>query len=289
MRLGAIRDARVLDVVDVCAAAGVAVPTDAVAAATDPDVAAAIARASANAAPLDGRRFGVPIPRPGKIFALAANYPSHAEEVGEKVRDRASSVPHVFPKLPSTMAGDGDPIVIPSISDMVDYEVELGVVIGRAGRDVAASDALGHVAGYVVFNDVSARRVLFPRRPAVPPEDAFWDFLYGKWCQGFAIVGPQLVTADEIEDPYGLAMELRVNGEVRQEAVTGEMLFDIADAITFLSSICTLEPGDLIAMGTPSGIGELGAGCLAPDDIVEARIEGLGTLTNQVVANAAPG
>ncbi len=248
-RLGAVRGEVVVDVARACARAGIEAPGNVCTAAADPACADAIDRAQRERSdavietPERDLELAVPIARPGKILALAANYPSHAEEVGEAVRDKSRSVPHVFPKLPSTLVGPGAPIVIPPISDAVDYEVEIAAVVGRRAAFVDEATALDHVAGWMIFNDVSARRVSFPRRPEVPEEDGFWDFLYGKWCEGFAIAGPHLVTRDELPDPSALMMELRVNGAVRQYARVGEMTFDVAEAIAFISSICSLEPG----------------------------------------------
>jgi 2-keto-4-pentenoate hydratase/2-oxohepta-3-ene-1,7-dioic acid hydratase in catechol pathway len=292
-RLGAVSGDVVVDVVRACAQAGIAAPDDVLSAAADPACADAIDEAQrerSNAIVETEERdleLAVPIGRPGKILALAANYPSHAKEVGEAVRDKSRSIPHVFPKLPSTLVGPAAPIVIPPISDAVDYEVEIAAVVGQRAAFVDEATALDHVAGWMVFNDVSARRVSFPRRSEVPEEDEFWDFLYGKWCEGFAIAGPHLVTRNELPDPSELTMELRVNGAVRQHARVGEMTFGVADAIAFISSICALEPGDVVTMGTPAGIGEMSQSFLRPGDVVEASIERLGTLTNPVVAASA--
>ena len=291
-RLGAVESDAVVDMIAGCAHAGIAAPADALAAAADPACAAAIrtARRQVPEAIVDASEqeleLLVPIGQPGKILALAANYASHAVEVGEAARDKRVSVPHVFPKLPSTLVGTGAPIVIPPISDAVDYEVEIAAVIGSRASGVDEARALDHVAGWMIFNDITARRVSFPRRPEPPEDDAFWDFLYGKWCDGFAIAGPYLVTRDELPDPSERMMELRVNGDIRQRARVGEMTFDVAEAIAFISTICALERGDVVTMGTPAGIGEMGAGFLQPGDLVEASIEGLGALRNAVVATS---
>jgi len=230
-----------------------------------------------------------PMSRPGKVLALAANYADHAAEVGERVRDKTHSVPHVFPKLPSTLVGPYAPIRIPQVSDMVDYEVEMALLIGRITSDVSPLQARGCVAGYLVVNDISARRMTFAERPDMPTEDATWDFLYGKWCNGFAVAGPWAVPAREIPNPETLKMTLTVNGQMRQSAVVGDWIFSAWEAISFISRICILEPGDVIAMGTPAGIGEMGLGCLEVGDVVSASIEGLGTQRNAVTALAAGG
>ena len=166
---------------------------------------------------------------------------------------------------------------------MVDYEVEIAVVIGKRADRVLEKDAIDYVAGWMAFNDVTARRMTFPGNPIFTSEDESWHFLYGKWCNGFSIAGPWLVSRDEIPDPNNLKMELSVNGEIRQSALVGDMTFTITEAISFISSICVLEPGDVISMGTPAGIGEMGAGCLAVGDLVELSIESLGSQSSRVV------
>ena len=223
-----------------------------------------------------------PVDRPGKFFALAANYSSHADEVGMVHRDKKTYVPRVFPKLSSTIVGPNQDIVIPSVSDMVDYEVEISLLIGKRADRVTEQQASQHIAGWMVFNDVTGRRMNFPNIKEFTQEDEPWYFLYGKWCNGFAVLGPWLVGVDELKDPSNLRMELKVNGEIRQSALVGEMTFNPTEAISFISSICVLEPGDIISMGTPSGIGEMGAGCLADGDVVEASIETIGSQCNRV-------
>lgn len=141
---------------------------------------------------------------------------------------------------------------------------------------------MNHVAGFMVFNDVSGRRMTFQERPEMPLDDGFWDFLYGKWCNGFAIAGPYAVPVYAMPDVEARTMSLSVNGQVRQSARVGDYIFGINSALSFLSRICELHPGDVVTMGTPSGIGEMGLGCLKPGDIVEASIEGLGQQRNVV-------
>ncbi len=284
-RMGLVVDDIVIDLHDFVVDAGIEVPAEVVTAIMSAPIGDALARmtsAQRDRYRVKDAELLAPIDRPGKILALAANYSAHANEVGETPRDKSNSVPHVFPKMPSTLAGPQDPILIPEVSDMVDYEVELGVVIGGVVDRVSPSEALSHVAGYVLFNDVSARRMTFRERSKVPDEDGFWDFLYGKWCNGFAIVGPWIASVQQIPDPTDLRMNLSVNGMTRQSARVGEYTFTIAEAISFMSRICRLEPGDVIAMGTPAGIGEMGLGCLNPGDVVEASIDGLGVQRNLV-------
>ena len=185
--------------------------------------------------------------------------------------------PLVFSKFPSSLIADGDAIVIPqSITERVDWEVELGVVIGTRMRGVPEDRALDHVYGYTVGNDVSARDVQFG--------DGQW--VRGKSLDTFCPVGPALVTRDEVPDPQDLALCTRVNGEVVQDSSTGLMLFGVAELLSFCSRNFTLEPGDLLLTGTPWGCGEFmdPPRSLHPGDVVEAEVEGIGVLRNPVVA-----
>jgi len=234
--------------------------------------------------PLDTVRLLAPLPRPNRIFALAGNFADHILEGGERVRRREGSTPRVFSKPPSCVIGPEAGIRIPSISTTVDHEIELAVVVGRRAARIRREDVASVVAGYAVFNDVSARYLTFEDRDEAAADDAWYDFINGKWCDTFGPLGPYLVTADEVPDPGALAMELRVNGEVRQSGSTAQMIFDVGDALAFISRICELAPGDVIAMGTPAGTA-IGTGkYLVPGDVVEATIQGLGTLRNPVEA-----
>jgi 2-keto-4-pentenoate hydratase/2-oxohepta-3-ene-1,7-dioic acid hydratase in catechol pathway len=155
-------------------------------------------------------------------------------------------------------------------------------VIGEGGRMISLEDAPNHIAGYVVFNDVSARSLKISEGRAERNGDWFFDWLLGKWCDSFAVVGPYLVTSDELGDPRDLEMSLKVNGELRQHSAAGEMIFTVPETIAFLSRFVTLRPGDLICMGTPGGVGATTATYLQPGDIVETSIEKLGSMTNTV-------
>jgi len=290
--IGATFRNQIVDVSRVCKIAKIPTPISVLATLEDPLCREAISNAFTTQSEAIIRtevKLLAPIERPGKIFALAANYEAHASEVGIKARDKKTYVPKVFPKLPSSLVGPYENIEIPPISDMVDYEVEIAVVIGRRAERVMEKDAMNYVAGWMAFNDVTARRMTFPGNLIFTPEDEPWHFLYGKWCNGFSIAGPWLVSRDEIPDPNHLKMELSVNGQVRQSALVGDMTFTIPEAITFISSICVLEPGDVISMGTPAGIGEMGAGCLAHGDLVELTIESLGRQSSRVVNKKAVG
>jgi 5-carboxymethyl-2-hydroxymuconate isomerase len=211
--------------------------------------------------------------RPGKIVAIGLNYMDHIREAGLTPPSR----PLVFAKFPSSVIGPEDAIVVDAgVAERVDWEVELGVVVGRRMRDVPAADALEHVFGYTVANDVSARDVQFA--------DGQW--VRGKSFDTFCPVGPVIVTADEIPDPQALRLSTRVNGEVVQDSTTGEMLFGVAELLAFCSRSFTLEPGDLLLTGTPWGCGEFMTPqrSLAAGDVVETEIERIGTLRNPVVA-----
>ncbi len=223
-----------------------------------------------------------PVPRPGKIFALAQNYAEHVSEGGAEVRPKSGRVPLVFCKLPSSVIGPGAPILIPDMSTTVDWEVELAVVIGSRAHKVPVERAASHVAGYSIFNDVSARYMNYPNRTQFGSLDEWFDFINGKWCDSFAVLGPSLVTG--VKDPDHLNMKLSVNGTVRQNASTADMIFKVPEVIAFISRWSTLEPGDVIATGTPSGVGDATGTYLQPGDELVSTIEGLGSITNPVLA-----
>jgi 2-keto-4-pentenoate hydratase/2-oxohepta-3-ene-1,7-dioic acid hydratase in catechol pathway len=210
---------------------------------------------------------------PGKIVAIGLNYLDHIRETGAEPPER----PLVFAKFPSSVIGPEAPIELPlELAERVDWEVELGVVIGRRARGVAAGDALDHVFGYTVGNDVSARDLQF--------SDGQW--VRGKSLDTFCPLGPVVVTADEVHDPQALGLRCRVNGEVVQDATTADMVFGVAELIAFCSRSFTLEPGDVLLTGTPWGCGEFmdPRRSLAPGDVVECEIDGIGTLRNPVTA-----
>jgi len=210
------------------------------------------------------------IPRPGKIVCVGLNYRDHAAEGGQDL----PKAPLLFAKWPNTLIGDGDPVVLPPESSQVDYEAELGVVIGAKAKRVSERDALDHVAGYICVNDVSARDLQFA--------DGQWT--RGKSPDTFCPVGPRLVPREEIADPQALAIRCIVNGEALQDSSTAQMIFSVAEIIAYTSQIITLEPGDLIATGTPAGVGVFRDPkvLLKDGDEVSVEIEGLGTLTGTV-------
>jgi 2-keto-4-pentenoate hydratase/2-oxohepta-3-ene-1,7-dioic acid hydratase in catechol pathway len=210
------------------------------------------------------------IPRPGKIVCVGLNYRDHAAEGGMDL----PKAPLLFAKWPNTLIGDGDAIVLPPESSQVDYEAELGVVIGTSARRVSERDALDHVEGYICLNDVSARDLQFA--------DGQWT--RGKSPDTFCPVGPRLVPREEIDDPQALAIRCLVNGEALQDSSTAQMIFSVAEIIAYASQVITLEPGDLIATGTPAGVGVFRDPkvLLKDGDEVAVEIEGLGTLTNPI-------
>ena len=209
------------------------------------------------------------IERPPKIICVGLNYRDHAEETGAEL----PKAPLLFAKWGNTLIGHGDPILLPEESKEVDYEAELGVVIGTAGRLISEADALDHVRGYICVNDVSARDLQFA--------DGQWS--RGKSPDTFGPVGP-LTPAAEIPDPQALAIRAIVNGETLQDSNTSDMIFGVAEVIEFITQTMTLEPGDLIATGTPSGVGFTRTPpiYLKDGDEVTIEIDGIGSLTNPV-------
>ena len=213
---------------------------------------------------------GLPIDRPSKILCVGLNYRDHASESQMEV----PPAPLLFAKWPNALVGNGETIVLPSQAQEVDYEAELGVVIGRGGRGISADDALDHVAGYICANDVSSRAVQFA--------DGQWT--RGKSFDTFCPIGPELVPASDIADPQALRIRCVVNGETLQDATTADMIFRIADVIAYVSDGIELVAGDLILTGTPPGVGFARTPpiYLEDGDEVTVEIDGVGRLTNPV-------
>ena len=230
-----------------------------------------------------------PLAPPSKFFLLAGNYAAHIEEGGGTAAQRDETFPYVFWKPPSTtMRGSGQPVILPAISpDNIDWEIELAVVIGKRCKKVTSSEALEVVAGYTIVNDISNRRFRPNADRKERPKDSFFDWLHGKWFDGFAPIGPCIASAGSIPDPQVLSLQLKVNGEVRQDSNTAKMIFPVADIIAFISSYVTLEPGDVISTGTPAGVGHAQRLFLKAGDLLEAEIEGIGLLSNPVVSEPA--
>ncbi|HLV73757.1 MAG TPA: fumarylacetoacetate hydrolase family protein [Vulgatibacteraceae bacterium] len=232
---------------------------------------------------LDEVTLLAPLLRPGKVLAVAANYQEHVTETGGKRIDKSRISPRLFLKPGTAVSGPGEEIALPSVSPSVDWEAELVAVIGRGGKDIPVEDALGHVAGYTIGNDVSARKMDYGHeRDTEDPAVAFFDWLNGKWLDGFAALGPWLVTADEVPDPQKLEVTLEVNGRVRQHGDTGQMIFNVAELVAFASRLMTLEPGDVLYTGTPSGVGLASGEFLSAGDEMTVRVTGLGSLVNRV-------
>jgi acylpyruvate hydrolase len=223
---------------------------------------------------LDEVDLGPPVPDPEKILCLGLNYPAHAAEAQADI----PPVPTFFAKFRNSLVGPTSPVILPAISPFIDYEGELVVVIGKRCKHVAEQEALASVAGYTICNDLSARDLQM--------QTSQWTA--GKAIDMFAPMGPGIVLATDIPDPQALTLTTRVNGEVVQQESTSQMIFSVAKTIAFLSSFMTLSPGDLIATGTPSGMGAMRQPplFLRAGDIVEGEIEPIGMIRNQMVADA---
>ncbi|MBW3596257.1 MAG: fumarylacetoacetate hydrolase family protein [Planctomycetes bacterium] len=234
-------------------------------------------RAVQSGAPLSADRpikLLAPVPRPGKVICVGLNYADHAAESGAAPPEE----PVIFNKFPTSVCGHEDPIVLPRLSEQVDYEAELVVVIGEGGRHIPEERALEHVAGYCCGHDVSARdwQLGKPGR----------QWLLGKTFDTFAPFGPHLVTADEVGDPGDLGIRLRLGGRTMQDSSTRQLIFSIPKLLAYISSVCRLEPGDVLFTGTPPGVGMARKPpvFLQPGDVVEVEIDRLGTLRNPVTA-----
>jgi 2-keto-4-pentenoate hydratase/2-oxohepta-3-ene-1,7-dioic acid hydratase in catechol pathway len=247
-----------------------------------------LSEAAGEAIALESVTLLAPLPCPGKLLALAGNYAEHIKEaslergfeLGLSDSPRQTTTPRPFLMPTSVVSGPGDIVPWPVYSQEIDYELELAVVMGKRAKCVTADDAMDCVAGYTIGNDISARSVTFTAGRGERAWDEFYDWLNGKWADGFFPMGPWLVTKDEIADVQNLGMTLKVNGVVRQDANTGQMIYPVADIVSFLSHLTTLEPGDVISTGTPSGVGIATGKFLEGGDTIECTIEGLGTLTN---------
>ena len=212
-----------------------------------------------------------PVPRPGKLICIGLNYRDHAAESKMPIPEK----PVIFSKFPSCVIGPGESVILPATSTQVDYEAELAVVIGRRAKKVSASRAMDHVLGYTAFNDISARDFQFA--------DGQWQ--RGKSCDTFGPMGQTIVCTDEITDPHKLSIKLTLNGNTMQDSNTDQLIFGVPELIEFISQAITLEPGDVIATGTPPGVGfaRVPPVFLKDGDVMEVKIEGIGGLGNRVV------
>jgi 2-keto-4-pentenoate hydratase/2-oxohepta-3-ene-1,7-dioic acid hydratase in catechol pathway len=223
--------------------------------------------------PADSVQLLAPVPDPHKIVCLGLNYRDHAAESGAPI----PKDPVLFSKYATALIGHGEAIVLPPVSQEVDYEAELVIVVGKGGRHLKAESAMSHVAGYTVGHDVSARDWQLKK------DQKQW--MVGKTFDTFAPTGPVLVTADEVPDPHNLPIRLRLNGKTMQDSNTKQMIFSVGEVLAYLSQVFTLEAGDLIFTGTPPGVGfaRKPPVFLKAGDVVEVEIEGLGVLRNRVV------
>ena len=215
-----------------------------------------------------------PVPRPGKIICIGLNYRDHAAESNMAIPEK----PVMFSKFSNCVIAPGEPVIVPTTSQQVDYEAELAVVIGRRAKHVAADRAYDYVLGYTAFNDVSARDFQFA--------DGQWQ--RGKSCDTFAPMGQTIVTTDTITDPHKLSIKLVLNGQTMQDSNTDQLIFGVPSLIEFITQSITLEPGDVIATGTPPGVGfaRKPPVFLKPGDQMEVLIEGMGGLGNPVASEA---
>ncbi len=221
-------------------------------------------------------KFHAPVTNPQKIICVGLNYRDHAAESGAPIPKE----PVLFSKYPTALIGHGESIVLPKVSTKVDYEAELVIVIGKGGRHISTANALQHVAGYTVGHDVSARDWQLEK------DGKQW--MVGKTFDTFAPIGPVLVTSDEVPNPHGLKIELRLNGQTMQTSNTEQMIFSVAEIVAYLSQVFTLVPGDLIFTGTPPGVGAARKPpvFMKAGDVAEVEIQSLGTLRNPVVGEA---
>lgn len=234
------------------------------------------------AQPLDQVKLRAPIPCPGKLLCLAGNYASHLLEGGGTYPGKEKMIPRFFSKPCTSVVGTQDAIRVPASTGFADWELELAVVIGKTGRALTPAQAADHIGGYTIFNDISARELTFRKDLPLQEGDWFFDWLVGKWLDTFGPMGPWLTTADEVSHPDNLRMQLWYNGELQQDANTGQMIFSPAEAISFISQFVTLQPGDIISTGTPAGVGHSKKLRLNPGDHIRGEIEGLGVLENSV-------
>lgn len=216
---------------------------------------------------------------PPRIFAAASNYIEHANEMGTVLAAKKDSNPYMFIKASTSVIGPGETVYIPPETKKPDWEVELGVVIGKTARRVGVDEALDYIAGYTIVNDVSARDLT--KREDFPFK---FDWFQGKSFDTFAPLGPWIIPRECIDDPQALRIGLSVNGEMMQDGTTAEMIFNVREQISYLSTLLTLQPGDVIATGTPTGVG-MGRGIfLKSGDVMRATIENIGALENPVEA-----
>lgn len=225
--------------------------------------------------PANRVRMHAPVPNPGKFICIGLNYRDHAIESGMEIPE----IPTVFTKYNNAVCGPDDPIILPSVSNQVDYEAELGFVIGKQAKNVKAADWEDYVYGYTCVHDVSARDYQL----------ATSQWTIGKTFDSFGPMGPTLVTRDEIEDPHSLRIWFDLNGEILQDSNTNQLVFDVPALLEYLSTVMTLQPGDIVSTGTPPGVGMARRPpvFLKPGDVCTVGIEGIGELVNRCVSDRA--
>ncbi|MGH3987694.1 MAG: fumarylacetoacetate hydrolase family protein [Actinomycetes bacterium] len=275
LRLGIRTDSGILDVREAAQGAGLPAPDSVQGVITGgPQALEQLERVLATGGatvPESEINYGPPVPEPSKIICVGANYLKHAQEAGLPIPEH----PIYFAKFTNSLAGHRDDVTVPVVTKKCDYEVELVAVIGRSAHRVAPDEALDHVFGYATGNDLSARDLQMRSN----------QWTYGKAIDGFAPLGPHLVTADEVPDPQDLDLNCWVNGELRQSSNTADMIFSVADLVSDLSQVMTLEPGDVVYTGTPEGVamGMPEPGWLQPGDEVACEVQGLGRLITYLV------
>ncbi len=223
-----------------------------------------------------------PIPCPGKLMCLAGNFADHILEGGGTFPGKEKMIPRFFMKPCTAVIGTGDMIRVPASTKFADWELELAIVVGHRGRDFTLEEAQDAIVGYTIFNDISARELTFRDQLPIQEGDAYFDWLVGKWLDTFGPMGPWITTADEISDPTRLRMQLFLNDELQQDASSGQMIFSPAEALVFITQFVTIEPGDIISMGTPAGVGHSKKVRLQSGDRIRGEIAELGVLENSV-------
>jgi 2-keto-4-pentenoate hydratase/2-oxohepta-3-ene-1,7-dioic acid hydratase in catechol pathway len=291
-KVGVVVDDRMVDLAAALAAAGsdtsIAESTIAFLAGGEAAISAAqaaLSKADSSASqPLSAVKLAAPLPCPGKLLCLAGNYAAHIQEGGGTYVGKEKMIPRFFSKPCSAVIATGEAIRVPNSTGFADWELELAVVIGKSGRDLTPEQAADHIAGYTIFNDISARQLTFRENLPQQEGDYYFDWLVGKWLDTFGPMGPWITLKDEVPHPDRLGMKLWLNDALQQDANTGQMIFSPAEAIAFISQFVTLNPGDIISTGTPAGVGASKKLRLNPGDRIRGEIEGLGVLENSVEA-----
>jgi len=296
-RVGALVDDRPYDLLGALSAAGIAAPdcdcfadlAQLLACDECLDAVRAALGEAGEIPAVDGVEILAPIPNPPKLFCLATNFMSHmAESISQHLQGGAQAreldTPRVFMKpSPNTVIGPDAPLRLSSVHRFVDYEAELAIIIGKPAKEIAIEEAAAHVSGVTAFNDISERELHIWDRTEERDWDRFFDWLNGKWADGFAPMGPCAVPIADAGDPDDLQITLRLNGEVKQQASTAEMIFNVAEIVSYISHICTLQTGDVIACGTPAGVGKHQGIRLQDGDLLEVEIPHVGVLRTPVV------